>query len=129
MAQVNVETVVEAYVKLRDSRSTLAAAYKEQDEALKAKMDRLSTWLLEQMQNADATQLGSASGTAYRQTRMKGNCSDWPSFWQFLAEQQRFDMLEKRISMKAVQEYYDESGELPPGVNVSPELTVVVRRS
>jgi hypothetical protein len=60
---------------------------------------------------------------------MKGNCSDWPSLWEFLAQSGRFDMLEKRISIKAVQEYYEQTGELPPGVNVNPELKVVIRRA
>jgi hypothetical protein len=129
MTQVNVESIIEAYVKLRDSRSTLAAAYKEQDEALKAKLDRLAAWLLAKMKEDNATQLGSESGTAYQQTRLKGNCSDWPTLWEYMAESRRFDLLEKRLSIKAVQEIYDETGELPPGVNISPELTVVVRRS
>lgn len=128
MAQVNLETIIAAYVKLRDQRSSLAAAYKEEDEALNAKLHRLSAWLLAKMQADNATQLGSESGTAYQQTRLKGNCSDWPSLWEYMAETRRFDLLEKRLSIKAVQEIYDESGELPPGVNISPELTVVVRR-
>lgn len=127
--QVNAETVIQAYVKLRESRSTLKKEYDNADLALKEKMDKLEVWLMSNMKAMNATQIGSTYGTAYQQTVFKGNCSDWPTFWNWLAENGRFDMMEKRISTKTIQEYYQESGEMPPGINVSPELRVVVRKS
>jgi hypothetical protein len=129
MAQVNVDTVIQAFIKLRNDRSTLKQAYDAEDEALKAKQERLETWLMSQMRTTGATQLGSTHGTAYQQTVMKGNCSDWPSFWGWLAENGRFDMMEKRISVKSIQEHYQETGEMPPGINVNPELRVVIRKA
>lgn len=129
MTQVNVDTVVQAYVKLRDARGTLKKAYDDEDAILKGKMEKLETWLMSQMQSTGATQLGSPHGTAYQQTVFKGNCSDWPSFWNWLAENGRFDMMEKRVSVKSIQEYYQESGIMPPGINVMPELRVIIRKS
>lgn len=128
MAQVNADTVIAAYVKLRDKRSELKAGYEAADAELKEKMGKLEAYLLKAMQEQGITQLGSGHGTAYQQIVMKGSCSDWPSFWNFMAESGRFDMTEKRIAMKAVQQYHEETGELPPGVNISQELKVVVRR-
>lgn len=129
MAQVNADTVIAAYVKLRDKRSELKHRYDAEDGELKEKMGKLEAYLLTSMQSQGITQLGSSHGTAYQQTHMKGSCSDWPSFWNFMAETGRFDMTEKRLSVKTVQNYYEETGELPPGVNVSQELKVIVRRS
>lgn len=129
MAQVNVDNVISAYLKLRDLRSQLKKEYDNNDISLKEKMEKLELWLMSQMQTANATQLGSAHGTAYQQTVMKGSCSDWPSFWAFLQESGRFDMMEKRVSVKTIQTYYEESGKLPPGINVNPELRVVVRKA
>lgn len=129
MANVTVDKVIQAFVKLREQRSSLKAAYTEEDELLKAKMDKLDAWLMTQMQNTGATQLGSEHGTAYQQTVYKGNCSDWPTFWKWISANGRFDMMEKRVSIKSIQEYFQESGEMPPGINVSPELKVIVRKS
>lgn len=129
MTQVNVDTVIAAYVKLRDKRAVLKKAYTDEDDLLVQKMDKLEVFLLQNMQATGTTQLGSEHGTAYQQTLMKGNCSDWPSFWAFIAENGRFDMMEKRVSVKAIQEYYEASGVLPPGVNINPELKVIVRRA
>lgn len=129
MTQVNVDNVIQAYLKLRDQRSQLKKEYEDADLVQKEKMSKLEMWLMTQMQTSNATQLGSAHGTAYQQTVMKGNCSDWPSLWNFMAETKRFDMVEKRVSVKSIQEYYEETGQLPPGVNVNPELCVRVRKA
>lgn len=129
MAQVNVDTVIAAYVKLRDKRAELRKEYTDKDDELVGKMDKLEVYLLGQMKATGTTQLGSSHGTAYQQVVMKGNCSDWPSFWGFLADTGNFDMVEKRVSVKKVQEYYEQTGELPPGVNINPELKVIIRRS
>lgn len=129
MTQINADTVTAAYIKLRDQRSELKKAYDQEDQVLKDKMDRLETWLMETMQNTNATQLGTAHGTAYIQTQYKASCSDWPTFWAFVADNGRFDMLEKRVSSKTVNEYIEETGDAPPGVNVAAELKVVVRRT
>ena len=129
MAEVNVDTVIAAYVKLRDKRAELKKAYESQDEALKKKMERLEVYLLESMQQTGTTQLGSDHGTAYQQTVMKGNCSDWPSFWAWLAETGNFSFVQKRVSVGEIQKYYEENNELPPGVNIVPELKVIVRRN
>ena len=129
MAQINVDTVTAAYIKLRDQRSELKKAYEQEDTILKEKLERLETWLMKTMQEANATQLGSAHGTAYLKTAYKASCSDWPSFWQFVADSGRFDMLEKRVSSKTVNDYIEETGEAPPGVNVNGELQVIVRRA
>ena len=129
MTQVNVDTVVQAYIKLRDQRGVLKKAYDDEDALLKTKLEKLETWLMTQMQTTGSTQLGSPHGTAYQQTVFKGNCSDWPSFWNWLGQNGRFDMMEKRVSVKSIQEYYTESGEMPPGINVSPELRVIIRKS
>lgn len=129
MTQVNVDTVTAAYVKLRDTRSALKKAFDDEDAILKGKMERLETWLMDTMQKSGANQLGSAHGTAYLQTQYRASCGDWTSFWQWIADNGRFDMLEKRVSSKTVNEYIEETGDAPPGVNVASELKVVVRRA
>ena len=130
MTQINVDTVIDAYVRLRDKRAVLKKEYDTADEVLKDKMGKLEVYLLTQMQATGTTQLGSSHGTAYQQIVMKGNCSDWPSLWAFIADTGRFDMVEKRVSVKAIQEYADANGgNVPPGVNINPELKVVIRRS
>lgn len=128
MAEVNVDNVVAGYLKLRDKRAKLSKKFDELDGALKGKMERLEAYLLKLMQDNNATQLGSPHGTAYREIQMRASCGDWPSFWHFIGENQRFDMMEKRVGAKAVQTYYEETGELPPGINIAQEFKVIIRK-
>ncbi len=128
MAQVNVDTVIAGYVKLRNKRAALKKKYDEIDGGLKEQLVKLEVYLMETMTVTNATQLGSPHGTAYREISMKASCGDWPNFWQFLGETGRFDMMEKRVSAKAIQIYHEETGDLPPGINVQQEMKVIVRK-
>lgn len=129
MAQINAETIISAYVNLRDKRSQLKRAYEDEDQILKDKMEKLENWLLKTMQDTGTTQLGSTHGTAYTQTNYRASTNDWPTVWGWIADNGRFDFMEKRLASKVINEYIEETGETPPGVNVNAELKVIVRRS
>jgi hypothetical protein len=126
--QVNVENVVKAYLALRDKRSELKHKYDAIDGELRSKMDKLEGFLAQQMQDTGATTLGTSVGTAYRQLKIRGSGGDWPTAWQWMAENSRFDFLEKRISSTALKAYLEENSEPPPGINVHTEYEVVVRK-
>lgn len=126
--QLNAERVVQAYLKLREMRSELKRAFDAKDSVLTEQMDKLSGFLAQQLADTGATQLGTTHGTAYRQLKVKPSCGDWGSFWAWAAENHRFDMLEKRLSAKTVKEYFEETSELPPGVNIVQEYDIVVRK-
>lgn len=129
MPQINADTVIAAYLKIREKRSDLKKAFSNQDEELKSQQERLETWLMVQLDNTGATKLGSAHGTAYTQMKWKGGCSDWGSFWQDIVATGRFDFVEKRVSIKTVQEYYEETGYMPAGINIAQEREIVIRRA
>src|SRR5690606_4698555 len=96
---------------------------------IEVKMDRIEAWLLENMDKVGADQFKAASGVAYIQTKTRASCADWATFWNYLQENGRFDLMEKRLSSKAIGDMLEETGELPPGVNIHRERTVVVRKS
>lgn len=127
-ATVNAENVVSAYIKLRDMRSVIKREYEAKDNVLIEKMDKLEGFLAQQLADTGATQLGTTHGTAYRQLNLKPSCGDWGSFWPWAAANDKFDMMEKRLSAKAIKEYYEETSELPPGVSIIQEYKIVVRK-
>lgn len=128
MTQVNVDTVIKGYVALRDKRAILRKEYKESDAVLEEKMDKCKAFILNNMNMTGADQLGSSNGTAYRKLKFKASAEDWHVAWGWMAENNRLDMMQKRLSLKALEEYYEETGEYPPAVNVSSEYDVIVRR-
>lgn len=129
MTAPTVDTVVEAYTKLREQRSELKKDYEVADEALKAKVSRLEVWLMQNVLKDGTENVKTKHGTAYLSTEIKVSSGDWTITWDWLLENRRLDMLEKRLSSKAIQEYKEESGEYPAGVNISSERVVRVRKS
>lgn len=128
MADITADKITEAYVNIRDKRSELKRAFEAEDALLREKLDKLEVWLMTKLTELGADQLKTEHGTAYISTRDRASCADWGSLWPWLAEHGRLDMLEKRVSTKPVAEYLDQYGELPPGVNIERERTIVVRR-
>jgi hypothetical protein len=129
MSGPKAEDVIEAYTKLRDKRSELKRAYEAEDSILKDKMRKLDAWLLGKMAEVGTTQLKGNGSVAFISTIDKAKCDDWGTFWQWLADNARLDMLEKRVANKSISEYLEEFGELPPGISVTREKTVNVRKA
>lgn len=53
---------------------------------------------------------------------------DWSVFHQWLMENNRLDLLERRVAQRALHEWREETGKIPPGLNAFSETEVNVRR-
>lgn len=126
---ITAEQVIAAFVLIRDQRSQLKQVYEAADDKLKEKAEKLKAWLNAQMNAIGTTQLKGSEGTAYRELKRRFNGSDWGLIWAYIKENDRFDMLQKRLGEKALNDFLEETGELPPGVSVHQEYDVVIRRS
>lgn len=124
-----IETVVEKRIQLRDKRSELKRVWEEEDEVYKVAEDKLDGWLLKRLQEQGVDSVRTEAGTAYTTINTRASCNDWQALWQWISEQNRLDFLEKRVATKTVTEYIEETGNLPPGVNVNREHVIRVRRS
>ena len=126
--QITVDKMIQAFVMLRDKRSLLKQDFDAADGALKDKQNIVKTWLAKQMEALNSDQLSSRGiGTAYRSIKRRFNAKDWTSVWGFIKDNDRFDMLQKRLGEKAVSDYLDETGELPPGIDMFQEYEINVR--
>lgn len=129
MSNIQPVTVMTAYVKLRDKRAALKKKWEELDEQLKADMERMEAWLLKKLNEAGTDTFKNDAGTAYISETVRAGCADWTLFWKWAADNQRVDMLEKRVASKAIQEYMEEHGALPPGITITQYRDVIVRRA
>lgn len=126
--QLTADQVTKAYVALRDKRAENKRAFEAEDALLKEKMNKLEIWLMNALTTLGADQLKTENGTAFITTRDRASAADWGAFHAWIAENSRLDMLEKRVSTKPITEYLEEYGELPPGINIERERSIVVRR-
>lgn len=124
-----IKEVMQKRLTIRDKRSELKATFDAKDSKLKEVDEKLQTWLLDQMQTIGTTTIKNEIGTAYISPQTKVSCADWPLFWEWCGQHNRLDMLEKRVALKPIKEYIEETGALPPAINISTERTVYVRRN
>lgn len=123
------DSIAEEYIALRDKRHELKQDFEEQDRELKEQMHRRDVWLLEQLNTIGADSIRAGGATVFLTTKVHSNCADWPTYWNYIKEHDRFDLLEKRVSQAPIANMLKEGEPIPPGINTYVERTVTVRRS
>jgi hypothetical protein len=125
MSAVTADRLVKAYIKIREARQELS----RQDADLEQKQDMIQSKLLEVCKETGAESLRTEFGTVTRRVAKKYWTHDWESFYKFVKEHDAFPLLQKRISITAMQEFLEEYPDLhPPGLNVDSSYVVSVRR-
>jgi len=125
---VNVDDVVATYMKLRAQKEAIEAEVKDKVAGIKAKMEKLESWIKEQADLQGVTSFKTKHGTAFLTTTDYANVADWDAVLDFIRTQEAYDMLEKRISKIAVRGYIEANKAVPPGVNYGTKLEVNIRK-
>lgn len=126
---MKLDLIVERYVKLRDQRAQMKAAYEASVADITTGMNRLENAILATLNEQGAESFRTAHGTAYKSTSTSATVADWDSLLGFVRENDRWDMLEKRVSKTAVDQFRAANDDLPPGINYRESVSVGVRRS
>jgi hypothetical protein len=130
MDDMNLETLVEAYLAIRTEREILLQKFEETDKKLKEDMTSLEQAMLVICNATNADSIKTSQGTVMRKMNERFYCTDWDNFRKFVVENQALELLEKRIHQGNFKEFMAENvGDgLPPGVNVMREFGVAVRK-
>jgi len=128
---MNAEELVTAYIAVRSERDKLAKDYEEKDAELKADLAKLEAALLLICNDVGVESLKTKNGTAMRRVNERFFCSDWDNFRKFVMENDAPELLERRIHQGNFKQFMsDHKGDgLPPGVNVTREYAITVRRA
>jgi hypothetical protein len=126
---MDLNKVVSTYLKIREKRSEIKKAYDAEDAELKSKLKTLEGFMLGKLNETNADSVKTEAGTFYRQEDVTPTGSDWQALYRWIAENDAFDALERRIKKGFITEYMEtHEGGLPPGVSVFREYVVRVRR-
>jgi hypothetical protein len=126
---MDIERLTRSYIKMRDTLAEKRRAYEEEERDIKTKMTRLETAMLQHLQETNVESVRTTAGTVYRTLEVTPSGSDWDAFYTWIAENNAFEALERRIKRTFIKEYMDTNdGALPPGVSVYKEYAARVRR-
>lgn len=126
---MQIETLVEQYIKLRDLKAQKKAAYELEVGKITAVMDKVEARLLQVFEEMGVDSMKTPAGTAYRSTRSSATIADWDTFFAHVQRHGAWELLERRCSKTAVEQYKAANEDIPPGVNWSEERVVNIRRS
>lgn len=124
------EKLVKAYIKMRDARSKLSADYEAKDKEIKDQMQVVENCLMEACKRAGGNVSIPGVGVVIRSVKTQYWTSDWESMHKFVKENNAIDLLERRISQRAMGEFLQANPDkMPKGMNVESKYVVTVRRS
>lgn len=123
------EELVAKYITLRDQKARLKAKYESDVASIDEALARCEGYFLKAMNDQGLTSLPTSAGVPYKQIRVSANVADWNATLPFIREHELWHMLEKRVNKTAIEQYAEENGDVPPGVNIRREVVVNVRRA
>jgi hypothetical protein len=129
LGHLSLEQLVETFEKLRDFRSALKKDFDEKDRSAKDGLRRIEQSLMVRMnaQGIDSMRVGSM--TAYVHNDKYVGCNDWNALHDYILQTGNFDLLQKRVGKRAVEDLLAEKGEIPPGVTMDPFREVRLRKA
>jgi hypothetical protein len=126
--ELTVDAVIDTYIKLRSQKEVIEADVKEQVAGIKEKMGKLEAWIQAKSDETGVKSFKTDHGTAFMSTTDFASVGNWDEVLGFIKDNEAYDLLNKAVNKKAVREYLDVSGAVPPGVNFGTKLSVSVRR-
>ncbi len=124
----NAEELINAYVVIRDRKKELADRHKQEMVPFNEKLKLLEAGLLSALNDTGGESIKSKSGTAYRITRTSVKTDDWEAFLAFVLSNDLTHMLVHGAAKESVNEYIEANGTAPPGLAISTDNAIGVRR-
>lgn len=132
---MNIDTLTAKYVELRNRKAEIEKKAEEEKRKLTKIMEAIELKLKEVMHEQGSTSVKTPHGTAYIAYKESATVADWEAVLNYITMNERWDMLERRVSKATVKSIMDEDKDgnyvnpPPPGVNFTRFETVNVRRS
>jgi len=123
------DALTRTYIKIRDKRAELKAAFEEQDTVLEAQINAIKSELLDYCKAQNIDSVRTQEGTFYRTIKTRYWTNDWDSMNRFILEHEVPQFYEKRLNQTVMKQFLEENPDvLPPGLNVDSEYVITVRK-
>ena len=118
---------VKAYIDLRDQVADIEREAKERVAGVKEKMEKLSIWIEQQASKDGLEKVPTKYGTVFWTVVDSCSVQNSTAFFDFVRENEAWELLEKRASKLAVRDYIQTHNNLPPGIDYSTRKSINVR--
>lgn len=118
--QATLGAMIDALKKARDNRLERAKEWEAEEKELKATESDLRQRIIAALEKSKQTSGSSETATATITVKLLPRATDWPSIYKYIAKNDAWDLLERRIGKKAFADRL-EQGEHVPGIDVFEE--------
>lgn len=126
---MTLDKVIEGYLLLRAKKEALAKEQKEAMAPINEKLEKIEGYLMGHFNNTGTNSVACKGiGTAFVETRTDATVQDWGAVLAWIKETGSYEFLEQRVSKSTVKDYLEAHGEVPPGIKISRENVVRVRK-
>jgi hypothetical protein len=122
-------SLLKLFIALRDRRARRKADFQLDDVDDKEKQEKIEIEFLRRFNKRGIDNVSARGvGTAYRSVRASARVADWDSLLDFIKKEGAWEMLERRVSKVAVEQFKAETNDLPPGVDWGETQVINFRR-
>lgn len=121
--------MIQRYLALRRRKEQLQEMHKKQLSPFNDMLSTLANLILAELNAAEVHSMSSPDGTVYKSTETSVTVKNWGATLSYIQTHQAWDLLEARVSKTAALMVMEETGEAIPGVSMSQESVLRVRRS
>ena len=128
--EFSLEQIAAAIVAIRDEITKINKEADKKVKALEHEKEALEKYCDQKLEQAGAETVKTASGTIMRQEKTRFTTEDWEKMYQFIEDNDAFELLEKRIHQTNMRRFLEDNPDKEPkGLNAFRETKIVVRRS
>jgi len=128
--EVTAGKLAAVYIKIRNKRAELLAAYEAEDAGLKEALETLEEEMLEKCKDEDADSIKTPFGTIVRSVKTRYWPADWEIFNQYVIDNEALGLLEKRVHQTNMGQWIEEHKDNPPpGLNIDRKYACTVRKA
>lgn len=120
-------TIEELGSKLFDMREQIREL-EAQKTAIQKEFDETEYAMIQLMQDAGLTNAGIDKCTFSLKTELYPQVKDLGSFVRWAADNDRAEMLQKRVSAAVFREYFESTNEMPEGLDTYDKVTLGIRK-
>ena len=125
---IDLDGIVQAYIACRDQRDRIKQEAKDKCAQIEQMMSDAEGYMMQHLKDTGTESVKTAHGTFYRNKFTRAKVEDAAAFFGYVRDNDRFDLLEKRVAKTAVVDDL-ENGIETPGVTMTSGFEVRIRRT
>jgi hypothetical protein len=125
----SVEELIAETLCIRDELKDARLVWETFEAEKKLRLEKIEMELMQLADSVGSDSLKCKFGIAFKQLKEYYRVGSWDLTIGWIIKTGNYQMLEKRIAKLATKEIHKATGEVPPGVEYSAEVEMVVRKS